>query len=181
MAADYSHIDPRLRGNLETPVTDSLWEFASTRYERAGVAELCLALQDELDADINMLLAGAWLGANGCRWRSTDIADIVAACAQWRSRCLLPLRRIRRDLKELPGAEGWYQRLKSLELEAERQQLHRMEEILQPALAELAVDDDPPSALIEPNLSTYLETLPTAAAARAGDSSARLAGLLAAQ
>lgn len=161
-------------------MTDSLWEFASTRYERAGVAELCLALQDELDADINMLLAGAWLGANDCRWQLSDVAGIVAACAQWRTLCLLPLRRIRRDLKGLPGAEGWYQRLKTLELEAERQQLHRMAEILQSALPALAATGCSQPVLIETNLSSYLETLPAAPTGRARDAAATLAGLLAA-
>jgi hypothetical protein len=120
-------------------VTDSLWEFAFTRYERAGVAELCLELQDELDADINMLLA--------------------AACTQWRTLCLLPLRRIRRDLKGLPGAEGWYARLKALELEAERQQLHRMEEMLRPSIPVEPATAGNLSAIIEANLSGYLELL----------------------
>jgi uncharacterized protein (TIGR02444 family) len=158
-------------------VIDSLWEFASTRYECTGVAELCLELQDELGADINMLLAGAWLGARGCRWQITNVTGLVAACAQWRALCLLPLRQIRRDLKSLPGAEAWYQRLKTLELEAERQQLHRMEELLRPALPTLEAADDP-RALIAANLSSYLETLPPA---RAGNAATQLAGLLTAQ
>lgn len=159
---------------------DSLWEFASTRYEYADVAALCLALQDELDADINMLLAAAWLGAHDCRWQVSDVTDIVAACAQWRALCLLPLRRIRRDLKNLPGVEGWYQRLKSLELEAERQQLHRIEEILRPLLSALAATETDPDP-VEVNLSRYIETLPAASATHARDAAARLAGLLAAQ
>lgn len=160
-------------------MTDSLWEFAFTRYERAGVAELCLVLQDELDADINMLLAGAWLGTNGCRWQASDVADIVATCAQWRTLCLLPLRQIRRDLKTLPGAEGWYQRLKTLELEAERQQLHRIEEILRPAMPALATTDGDTPTLMAANLSSYLETLPAVPTAR--DVATALTDLLSAQ
>ncbi len=159
-------------------MTDSLWEFASTRYEWAGVAELCLELQDELDADVNMLLAGAWLGARDCRWQVGDVAHIVAACAQWRALCLLPLRRIRRDLKGLPGAEGWYLRLKALELEAERQQLHRMEELLRPAIPTLAATNVSPPELIETNVSSYLETLAAAPATRTRSAAASLARLL---
>jgi uncharacterized protein (TIGR02444 family) len=181
MAADYSHIDPLLRGNLESPLTDSLWEFAFTRYEYAGVAGLCLELQDELEADINMLLAGAWLGANDCSWQASNLSGIVAACAQWRTLCLLPLRQIRRDLKSLPGAEGWYQRLKALELEAERQQLHRMEEVLQTAMPAMAADNCSQPVLIEANLFRYLEMLPAVPAARARAAAAMLAGLLTAQ
>ncbi len=162
-------------------MTDSLWEFAFTRYERAGVAELCLALQDELDADINMLLAGAWLGVNDCRWQPSDVAGIVAACAQWRTLCLLPLRGIRRDLKTLPGAEGWYQRLKTLELEAERQQLHRMEEMLQPAMPALAATEGDSPSLVQANLASYLETLPAVSTDRAREVATTLADLLSAQ
>ena len=160
-------------------MTDSLWEFASTRYERAGVAELCLELQDEWDADINLLLAGAWLGGRGQAWQATEVAGIVAACAQWRSVCLLPLRRIRRDLKNLAGAEGWYQRIKALELEAERQQLHRMEEILRSSEPIAPATDRDIPAIVEANLSIYLETLPASSSGRSRTAATALARLLA--
>lgn len=162
-------------------MSDSLWEFASTSYMRDGVAVICLALQDELDADVNMLLAGAWLGRAGRRWDAAQIACIEAACAAWRARCLLPLRAIRRDLKQLEGAENWYQRIKALELEAERHQLHRIEETvasLPGAAAEPAPDDT--AGAIEANLHAYLYGLP-AAGARARADALQLTRLLMAQ
>lgn len=145
---------------------DSLWEFASTTYQRPGVAAACLALQDAVDADINMLLAAAWLGTRGRHWRSGQVEGLIAACAQWRALCLLPLRRIRRDLKGIAGAENWYERIKALELEAERQQLHRIEEAIR-ASAE-AADSTPAAtamATVEANVSDYLATLGVAPAA----------------
>lgn len=161
-------------------MTDSLWEFASTRYAQDGAAAACLALQDELDADVNLLLTAAWLAHRGLRWDLLQIEQIAAACAQWRALCLLPLRAIRRDLKNLAGAENWYQRLKALELEAERQQLHRIEATVAALFGESVADaaiesGSAEQALIEANLIAYLSTLPGATAARAHTDAARLA------
>jgi len=142
----------------------SLWEFAAACYQRPGVAELCLTLQDGADADINMLLAAAWLAADGHLWQIEDVAALVSACAQWRALCLLPLRKIRRDMKGLVGADNWYQRIKALELEAERHQLHRIEDAA-PYLSPIAETNDR-QAVIEHNLDTYLGTLPAIAAGR---------------
>lgn len=161
-------------------MADSLWEFASAGYQRPGVAATCLDLQDKLEADVNMLLAAAWLGVDGYRWQAEEVAEIVVACSQWRTLCLLPLRKIRRDLKGVAGAENWYQRIKALELEAERQQLHRIEEValrFLPADSATATRDD--AAAIEANLLTYLATLP-AAAGESRTAAALLTGLLAA-
>lgn len=155
-------------------MTESLWEFASTRYARSGVAPCCLALQDELDADVNMLLAAAWLGSAGLHWQREQVEQVVAACAQWRSSCLLPLRAIRRDLRQMPGAENWYQRIKALELEAERHQLHRIEQTLAPLLQGTG---DVATSTTEENLHIYLSTLP-AARERARTEATRLAQLL---
>jgi uncharacterized protein (TIGR02444 family) len=117
-----------------------------------------LALQDGADADVNMLLAAAWLGAEDHCWQPDEVIEIVRACAKWRALCLLPLRKIRHNLKELVAADNWYQRIKALELEAERHQLHWIED----AALHLAIanhSNDQPSA-IEYNLNVYLATLP---------------------
>lgn len=136
----------------------TLWEFASTHYRQPGIAEACLVLQDTADADINMLLTAAWLGTNGHRWQAEDVLALVNACARWRELCLLPLRNIRRNLKELAGAENWYQRIKALELEAERQQLHAIEDAALHLSAVAEIIDS--TMAISDNLAIYLATLP---------------------
>lgn len=137
-------------------MSTSLWEFASSCYQRPGIAEVCLALQDGAEADINMLLAAAWLGTDVIRWQAEDVAAITQACTQWRSACLLPLRQIRRDLKGLVAADNWYQRIKALELEAERYQLRLIEDAVQPLLSTAIADR---STAIADNLQVYLATL----------------------
>ena len=43
----------------------SFWEFSLRVYGGRGVAEACLALQDECGADVNMVLYCCWVGASG--------------------------------------------------------------------------------------------------------------------
>jgi uncharacterized protein (TIGR02444 family) len=183
MAADYSHIGRRPRGQFGGKLMPvSLWEFASSRYQLPGIAEVCLALQDGADADINMLLAAAWLASDGRRWHTEDVVAITQACRHWRSACLLPLRQIRRDLKALVATNNWYQRIKVLELEAERYQLRLIEDAVSlPATESDGLDSarsvDKPAAITS-NLNVYLATLPAITAGSCRSETALLTQLL---
>jgi uncharacterized protein (TIGR02444 family) len=170
MAADYT-VPPAFCGVAgkdadealrESNVERSLWNYAVENYRRPPVAAACLALQDNAGADINLLLTAAWLAARGCAWRCEDVERLTRLCADWRARCLLPLREVRRYLKETQARE-LYRELKKLELEAERRQL---------ALLEAATAGFAPSpagfdarALLSANLAVCFELLPDAAAA----------------
>lgn len=156
----------------------SLWEFASSCYQRAGVAEVCLSLQDRADADVNMLLAAAWLAADARRWQAEDVAAITQACRHWRNACLLPLRQIRRDLKGLVAADNWYQRIKVLELEAERYQLRLIEDSVLPLVSEVGAADK--QLIIADNLNVYLATLPAISAGSCRSEAALITQLLSA-
>ncbi len=134
-----------------------LWEFASQCYQHVGVAEACLALQDAAEADVNMLLTAAWLAGDGKRWQTAEVSAIVQSCAAWRARCLLPLRQIRRDMRELIANDDWYQHLKALELAAEQQQLSWIEDAAQDLDSIASAVDHP--MVLEHNLKTYLATL----------------------
>ena len=95
-----------------------LWRYAVTLYGRPGVAAACLALQDRHGADVPLLLAALWHAARGRgppdleRWR--EISN------SWGAAAVLPLRKLRRDLKGRPGWEAVRGRVKHLELAAER-------------------------------------------------------------
>jgi uncharacterized protein (TIGR02444 family) len=45
----------------ETP----FWRFSLNFYRQAGVAEACIALQDDFGVDVNLMLFLLWLAANG--------------------------------------------------------------------------------------------------------------------
>ena len=101
-----------------------LWLFSLDVYGRPGVAPACLALQDEAGADVNLVLFLLWCAATG---RPLDAAAVAAAdtgLERWREAVVEPLRAVRRAMKAdlLPAVdtEGCRQRIKAVELDAER-------------------------------------------------------------
>jgi uncharacterized protein (TIGR02444 family) len=138
-------------------MVSTLWDFASDCYGRPGVAETCLHAQDTYAADINMVLTAAWLAARGLRWEHNDIVALAHLCTEWRTRCLLPLRSVRRYLKHRTGADDMYTRVKMLELEAERHQLQLIETVL----SERDKSGADNGSFLRSNLEAYFSTLPS--------------------
>ncbi|MDB6062607.1 MAG: hypothetical protein JWM78_2710 [Verrucomicrobiaceae bacterium] len=105
-----------------------------------------------------MVLAAAWLAQQEVSWEDSDIYRLKALCADWREHCVLPLRAVRRYLKQKPTTTEMYSHAKALELEAENYQLQFLEAELAVIPAANANADD----LLERNLHLYFETLPCA-------------------
>ncbi len=104
---------------LETP----LWAFALAVYGGDKVADECLALQERLGLDVNILLFAAFIGAvEAGQLESQDITAASAAVADWQSEIVRPLRQVRRALKPM-SAEGLRAQIKAAELEAEKIEL----------------------------------------------------------
>lgn len=104
-----------------------LWDFALAAYARPGVAAACLALQDRRGVDVPVLLFAGWAGAvGGVRLTAAEVARIDAVVRPWREEVVHPLRAVRRRIKGDPGAGALYERLKAVELEAERIALDRL-------------------------------------------------------
>lgn len=104
--------------------------FALDLYARAGVADACLALQDEAGVDVCLLLMA--LLAVRVKQRPLSCAEIQAAddaIGPWRAEIVHPLRTMRRRLKSGPlpapsDATGRFREtIKACELQAERLQL----------------------------------------------------------
>ena len=82
--------------DLETP----FWAFSLAVYAADGVAEECLALQERLNLDVNLLLFAAYIGAvEGVRLERQDAADAQAVVAEWHNEIVRPLRAARQALK----------------------------------------------------------------------------------
>lgn len=110
-----------------------LWDWAVAAYGAPGVAEACLALQDSNEQNVPLLLWSAWVAQTG---RKPDAETIEAACdtaRAWDSVVVAPLRSVRRTLKApVPDIddgprEAIRNRIKALELEAERHLLDALE------------------------------------------------------
>jgi uncharacterized protein (TIGR02444 family) len=115
------------------PDQASFWNFSLTFYARPGVADLCLDLQDRFAVDVNMLLYLLWQASRRRRLDAGEIGEVIAQVEPWRRHVVLPLRGVRRYLKQpapsWPAAEVhlFRERIKADELQAERLQQETME------------------------------------------------------
>jgi uncharacterized protein (TIGR02444 family) len=111
----------------------AFWRFSLRFYALPDVAPACLALQDEANVDVNLMLFLLFLAENGRAINRDDVARLDASIATWRTEVVEPLRALRRRLKsgigEIPAAtsEGLRNMVKKIELEAERLEQGRLE------------------------------------------------------
>jgi uncharacterized protein (TIGR02444 family) len=108
----------------ETP----LWRFSLHFYRQAGVADACIALQDECGVDVNLLLFLLWLAGGKRQLSAAHVKDLDNAVGTWRGLTIIPIRNIRRMLKgaaspvDANKQEALRTKIKAIELEAERLQ-----------------------------------------------------------
>jgi len=116
-----------------TATDSAFWRFSLRFYALPDVAPACLALQDEANVDVNLMLFLLFLAENGRAITRDDVARLDAGIAPWRREVVEPLRALRRRLKsgvgEIPAAtsEGLRNMVKKIELEAERLEQGRLE------------------------------------------------------
>lgn len=111
------------RPELET----ESWAFALALYARPGVAEGCLALQNETDVDVMLLLMATFAAVKHRTLLTPDeIRALDEACRPWREQIVRNLRTIRIELRTGPDpapsseTEQLRSKIKALELEAEK-------------------------------------------------------------
>jgi uncharacterized protein (TIGR02444 family) len=95
------------------------WAYSLRLYRRPGVAPACLALQERLGLDVNLLLFCLWTGSRGIVLAPRAMAMAVDISAMWSTNVVKPLRGVRRFLKpmQLPLYRGQVARV---ELAAEK-------------------------------------------------------------
>jgi uncharacterized protein (TIGR02444 family) len=138
----------------------SFWAFSLSIYERPGLPDALIAVQDRHGADVNMLLYCCWCGLTGRRQLSSaDILDLEGTVSGWRQGVVHPLRGLRRDMKngyrEMPRgeADNLRESIKSLELEAER-----IEQLFLQSRTALP-EETGSIAIARANLEVYLEII----------------------
>ena len=82
------------------------WNFTLAVYNRSGVAEACIRLQDECGADVNLVLFILWQAFEGREMTSQGVAEVEAAVGEWQGKVVRPLRESRRWLKKNPLPDG---------------------------------------------------------------------------
>jgi uncharacterized protein (TIGR02444 family) len=114
---------------MSEPASKSpFWQFSIKFYAVPGLADACIALQDQAKVDVNILFYLLWNATQGRAFNAADITEIEHRIGPWRDMAVVPIRDIRRALKSPPpvmapeAAEGLRTRIKAVELEAERLQ-----------------------------------------------------------
>lgn len=111
------------------------WDFSLAVYGGPGVADACIALQDEFGVDVNILLYLSFRAANGVRLSAADVAWLDQNVVDWRSQIVGPLRHVRRHLKQMvamdafDGAGDLREQIKTVELESERLQQQALDRL----------------------------------------------------
>lgn len=147
---------------------ESFWDFSVRTYGAEGVQEACLALQDELGADINLVLYCCWAGGRAAPLDDAAFEQAFAFSREWSSQVVQPLRAARRWMKKAGCALGPVDsgacmalraRVKADELKAEKLQ--------QWALASLPLPGGRPGGLtaVATNLIRYFTAMDAAISA----------------
>ena len=142
--------------DLEAAPGNPFWDYSLEVYQRRNVAGPCMALQDRLQLDVNLLLFCCWTGAKGHQLSEQQIREALAATEVWQGQVVAPLRRLRRLLKTSldlapPKRQDFRDKLKDLELDAER-----VEQDILIETVPLSPAEERGAEVAALNLSTYL-------------------------
>jgi len=128
-------------------LSESFWDFSVRTYRSEGVAQACLALQNESGADVNVILFCCWSGASRGEFQNTEYDAVMAFSKPWADKVVRPLRSVRTWMKLsgcpdplLPNEKCMSLReaIKRVEFEAEQLQENVMQSI---------IDSQPPVAM----------------------------------
>ncbi len=139
---------------------EGFWDFSLRVYAIDEVAAACLALQERLGVDVNLLLYCCWLGHAGKALDTAGLERALALSDPWAQQVVRPLRAARSWMKtqddlarHVSAAEYAALRgaIKAIELRAERLQ--------QQALASIASPLDCEAFPVEDQLELMIDSL----------------------
>ncbi|MGY2187030.1 hypothetical protein D3C87_1739660 [compost metagenome] len=111
-------------------MSSDLWSFSLSTYAKPGVEQACLQLQS-MGVNVCLLLCAAWLGQRGIACNEQRLQQLRSETTPWDADVVRPLRALRMQWKEAATKDVELSKLreqvKSLELEAERHLLQRLE------------------------------------------------------
>ncbi|QLF93216.1 TIGR02444 family protein [Pseudomonas sp. ABC1] len=109
----------------------ALWPFALHCYVKPGIQDTCLRLQREHGLDVCLLLCCCWLETRRVAFSAQRLESLQARIGDWQREITQPLRQLRMAWRAAAqrddGLHDLRERLKALELDAERMALQRLE------------------------------------------------------
>ena len=145
----------------------NFWNYSVATYRKAGVAEACLYLQEQLGIDVNVLLYCCWYGCTRGTLDGPAMELVLSFAEPWAENVVRPLRAaitwmkaVGCDQPLVPGDEcmALREEIKRAELKAENLQENRMQELTRGAGLQ---DREPPSQVRSAleNLGRYFRHL----------------------
>lgn len=111
-----------------------LWSFALSTYARSAVEDACLRLQAQ-GADVCLVLCGLWLEQRGVAPETSRLQALRQIAGPWQAEVVEPLRQVRTQWRAMAQQDAELgalrERVKALELDAERLLLSRLEGVAQ--------------------------------------------------
>ncbi len=135
----------------------NFWNFSLQIFGKPGVGPACIALQDGLGLDVNLLLFCCWHGQANRALSAEEIRRAIGAVTGWQREIVQPLRAVRRRLKagvppiSAAESEALRRKVNDLEIEGER--------IAQAALEVLPAPTAGRRPAIVANLGLYLTAM----------------------
>ncbi|MDI2592684.1 TIGR02444 family protein [Pseudomonas sp. 681] len=115
-------------------MSSDLWSFSLNTYARPGVEATCLDLQ-AAGVNVCLLLCGLWLEQRGVTCNEQRLQQLFQLASPWELNVVRPLRFLRTQWKTAAANDvqltALRERVKSLELEAERHLLLQLERCAQ--------------------------------------------------
>lgn len=136
---------------VSPPRVNPLWTYSLRLYRRPGVASACIALQDRLGVDVNLLFFCLWMGKSGRSLSPATLRLMAGLAHTWTLNVVGPLRGTRRFLKplDLPKLR---RAVMQVELAAERTEQDLLYRLAPRAPAQRAPDA---AGLAAANLARY--------------------------
>lgn len=133
-----------MAGKSDDASVNPFWDFSLRFYARPGVAETCLALQDTLGVDVNVLFYLLWLADAGKIVSQDELDAIDGHVKTWRDEVVAPLRKIRRGIRKSDVNDAlaeFRKSIKKLELNAEHIEQDKLFSLFQKLEATAPVTD----------------------------------------
>ena len=112
--------------------SDAFWDWSVSNYEKAGVADRLLELQDDLKLNVNLVLWCIWAAEDHAPIQEFAMRQAIEACSGISENVTLRIRSARKWIKSNMTAEvALYEALKTIELDAERIEQGKLSSISQ--------------------------------------------------
>ena len=139
-----------------------LWSFSEQTYSLPEVKDICLDLQNNFDADINIILYCLWIADKCIKLNQEDVKALIQATLPWQNSILKPLRDARKMMKQhiiaMPAElqEQTISNLREMELNAEHMSQMALEKIID---VNKSSQETPAVECATLNTSLYLQQL----------------------